>query len=1011
MKNKFPKFFFFFLLTFVLWFSFLSAIPVHAASGTVTFQYTGEFTDDAAVLFEEFDESNWCFGTYASSRAAVITATGHGNEVPGAALANLANGFSLIGWKIIGDSSDPWETTGSYDSVSYSIWVGPMMDPNDPNRIYNMNGLLGGAFFYGFGNLIVEPIIIRDEISYLVTAHGVFDGSALAQKIDGMTYLLTATPNIGYVFDYWAYASDSTYGEFVRDTENTAATVMVTITEDTTYCAHFRPTAITKYESQAYLGAFEVPNYLPDWYLNKEYHLYSFTLVSGNWVDVYLSMWNNMRPAYVDDRVQLILPIIAVESTLKAETAFSYELYFDSDRAPVYVDTTTLYYVYEAGFLFMSFHIPQMPDISSVTLKVTAEDAGGTLVVIEQTYDVAPLKLEISDPITVYMSVEKLTVHDALDEGGYYIVEPQAFTINGSWSAARALGELLKSHNLKFTNTGSLGSGFYLKGVWNNEANGGVGGYLSEFGHGMYSGWMYSVNHYFPGVGASEQSLSEGDVIRWQYTCEGLGEDLGGTYGTTATTADKTLLIAKYAQLKNSGSTDVALVANLNFALSVLQTLDPSPVLVNAAYALLTAGGTVEANKGQLSNAINEATAFKNAVTGTMIGDDKGWYPHFSYDAFVLAIDAANAVKSDAGATQSTVDNAVTTLKAAVAVFAESKNYLISSDFNYLLDLVLAKVGETTNPSVASVGGEWAVIALARGGSMTDGIRNTYLTNLNAELAGKPTGPVRLDDRKPTENQRVILALTALGLDAANYNGYDFVAPLSDVLWVKSQGINSVTFALIALDSKPYVVDEGVREALVFELSDSDFSRLAVDYTAMALQALAPYYDTDGNVKVVVDNALMWLLAEQNEVGDFGSFSTQNSESTVQVLVALSTLNSDVLSKVSVLDGLLRYALSDGGFQHTLFSGGDVMATEQGAYALVAYERFLNGQNSLYDMSDAFGDVIDPGLEDDGAIAVAKVIVEGAFAGVVVAQADVDNDEVVVLANVNAVLNGLSLNG
>lgn len=28
------------------------------------------------------------------------------------------------------------------------------------------------------------------------------------------------------------------------------------------------------------------------------------------------------------------------------------------------------------------------------------------------------------------------------------------------------------------------------------------------------------------------------------------------------------------------------------------------------------------------------------------------------------------------------------------------------------------------------------------------------------------------------------------------------------------------------------------------------------------------------------------------------------------------------------------------------------MATDQGTYALVAYDRFINGQNRLYDMTD-----------------------------------------------------------
>ncbi len=38
--------------------------------------------------------------------------------------------------------------------------------------------------------------------------------------------------------------------------------------------------------------------------------------------------------------------------------------------------------------------------------------------------------------------------------------------------------------------------------------------------HNM-SGWMYSVDNDFPGVGASNWQMSDGEVMRWQFT--GLG--------------------------------------------------------------------------------------------------------------------------------------------------------------------------------------------------------------------------------------------------------------------------------------------------------------------------------------------------------------------------------------------------------------------------------------------------------------------------------------------------------
>ena len=55
---------------------------------------------------------------------------------------------------------------------------------------------------------------------------------------------------------------------------------------------------------------------------------------------------------------------------------------------------------------------------------------------------------------------------------------------------------------------------------------------------------------------------------------------------------------------------------------------------------------------------------------------------------------------------------------------------------------------------------------------------------------------------------------------------------------------------------------------------------------------------------------------------------------------------------VSVLGNLLQYHIKDSGFKHTADGTVDRMATEQGLYALAAYQRYAMQRNSLYDMSD-----------------------------------------------------------
>lgn len=60
---------------------------------------------------------------------------------------------------------------------------------------------------------------------------------------------------------------------------------------------------------------------------------------------------------------------------------------------------------------------------------------------------------------------------------------------------------------------------YYVKGI--NQ--------LYEFDGGELSGWMFSVNGWFPNYGCSKYEVSDGDVIEWRYTCD-LGRDVGDQY-------------------------------------------------------------------------------------------------------------------------------------------------------------------------------------------------------------------------------------------------------------------------------------------------------------------------------------------------------------------------------------------------------------------------------------------------------------------------------------------------
>ncbi|KPU43342.1 endoglucanase C precursor [Oxobacter pfennigii] len=58
----------------------------------------------------------------------------------------------------------------------------------------------------------------------------------------------------------------------------------------------------------------------------------------------------------------------------------------------------------------------------------------------------------------------------------------------------------------------------YISGIRAPEAFGGY--WLEEFDNGSKSGWMYMVNGVHPGVGLTEKTIYDGDVILWHYTDE-----------------------------------------------------------------------------------------------------------------------------------------------------------------------------------------------------------------------------------------------------------------------------------------------------------------------------------------------------------------------------------------------------------------------------------------------------------------------------------------------------------
>ena len=298
---------------------------------------------------------------------------------------------------------------------------------------------------------------------------------------------------------------------------------------------------------------------------------------------------------------------------------------------------------------------------------------------------------------------------------------------------------------------------------------------------------------------------------------------------------------------------------------------------------------------------------------------------------------------------------------ACTAPAAGTLSQSVQKSAQYLLSAV-------PDPQVGGVGGEWAVLGLARSGaSVPDSYFSTYYRNVERyvrECRGV------LHERKYTEYSRVIIALTAIGKDPTNVAGYNLLTPLGDYDQTVWQGVNGPMWALIALDCGGYDMPKNTQAKtqatrqmyvdliLGAQLSDGGWTiggnEADPDLTAMALQALAPYRGQKA-VRSAVNDGIACLSKLQGSTGGYESWGTANSESAAQVVVALTTLDIPlddsrfVKGGKTVLDALLTYQNADGSFR----PGAGITRAEFAKLAVSFFEyEGIKAENGFKDVAE-----------------------------------------------------------
>ncbi len=304
----------------------------------------------------------------------------------------------------------------------------------------------------------------------------------------------------------------------------------------------------------------------------------------------------------------------------------------------------------------------------------------------------------------------------------------------------------------------------------------------------------------------------------------------------------------------------------------------------------------------------------------------------------------------------------------------------IDSKENLLSGRMLDNAGSTSC--------DWYVIGMSRLGIKDD--YQAYLSVLKNDVESKYEKSGKLSPSKSTEWHRIALAVLSAGEDPTSFgkdSGSKSINLIADGVYNRGktaslgkQGINGWIWGLITLDAMNYKIpsgayytrDEIISQIVEKQLADGGFALTGnmadPDITAMAVQALSTYYKSDSGVKKCVDKALSCLSKIQLDSGDYKCYASQNSESTAQVITALCSLGIDpqkdsrfIKNGNTLLDALMSYKASDGGFFHskdydqqnpsTQPGKSNTMAGEQALLAIAACVRQMKGQTKLYDFT------------------------------------------------------------
>ena len=246
----------------------------------------------------------------------------------------------------------------------------------------------------------------------------------------------------------------------------------------------------------------------------------------------------------------------------------------------------------------------------------------------------------------------------------------------------------------------------------------------------------------------------------------------------------------------------------------------------------------------------------------------------------------------------------------------------------------------------AGINAEWYAIALSQSGNYNF---SAYKSALESYLQNNTI-------RSATSRQKYALALLAVGSDSV------YIAETMENS-IGEQGLMSYVYGLHLLNngcaSTAFTAENVTEQILAMQLADGGWAVMGengdVDVTAMTIQSLVPYYNTDKAVNKAIDSAVQFLSDKQLDNGGYKSMGKEASESISQVISALSALKIDfetdsrfIKNGNTLFSALDNFRFADGSYCHEIGSESNHIATVQAFMAVTSYNSMKNGNGNLY---------------------------------------------------------------